>query len=141
MSLANTLCFQAVLSQFDRKKLIKNNSADSVLEASTAEAALRELDDGDGDEQHTDDEDQEDADREAVDTIVLDGLDDENPELVLTPLDISAGQIALEKVRLASSPVARRPLTSLLDSQAVREGVEQSYGATGTCVAFCGGRS
>lgn len=59
---------------------------------------MAELDDGDVDEEEVRAVKETDEDREAADDAVIDGLDDELPELVLTRDEITAGQLALEKV-------------------------------------------
>ncbi len=95
---------QAILSQFDRKKLASKTSDDSDNDSKAVmEAArlLRDLDNEEPDEApepSDDDDEQGDKSREAADTALLDRLDDENPELVLMREEIGAGQLALGNV-------------------------------------------
>lgn len=115
------------MSQFDRKKRAgaATKTQEDVEEASDVDHQLDELDDGKPEEQDEDDDDETDESREAADDAVLDGLDDENPELVLTRVEISTGQLALEKVGHFSH--ALQYLTCpFTDPEVVKKGLEQS---------------
>lgn len=114
---ANDALIQAILSQFDRKKRASKAEEDDAEEESDIDRQLDELDDGEPEEQEEDDDEETDESREAADAAVLESLDEENPELVLTRAEISAGQLALEKVSciVCFSPAAvliRRPCRS-----------------------------
>lgn len=56
------------------------------------------LDKGDLDEEDKEAVRESDEAREQVDNNIINSLDDEHPQLILTRAEISAGQLALEKV-------------------------------------------
>ncbi|KAH9851008.1 ribonuclease H-like domain-containing protein [Lenzites betulinus] len=111
------LVVKAILSQFGPRRKSKgegsNDGNEDIDDASDAdretERQLRALDDGDIDEDEQLDNDVADEGRESADDAVLDQLDDEHPELVLSRADIRAGQVAVKKVRYLSKKVWNSP--------------------------------
>ncbi|EIW59007.1 uncharacterized protein TRAVEDRAFT_20811 [Trametes versicolor FP-101664 SS1] len=109
------LVVKAVLSQFTEKKRASKDSGDTT-EATNAARELVGLDDGEPDEDNIDENEDEDKDdhegdasREAADAAILDTLDNDNPELVLTHAEISAGLLAYEKIMKLSKKVWNSP--------------------------------
>lgn len=84
-----------MLSQFERKRKAKGERA---ADMPGADEDLDALSDHDADEVDAEAADEADEGREAADDELLDQLDDDYPELVLSREEIKAGQVALDKV-------------------------------------------
>ena len=87
------------MSQFARKRVAKDDRTGS---SEDGDRELAELSDHDADEEDLEAAHEADEDREAADEGLLDNLEREQPDLVLTREEIKAGQIALEKVCVCS---------------------------------------
>ena len=98
---------QACLSQFSRKRAAKGETKADVAEA--AKRLAEDLSDAEADD---DDmiapKDSVEDDRDGTDDMVLNALEEENPDLVLTREEIALGQTALEKVRRMGDLLLRK---------------------------------
>ncbi|OJT02096.1 hypothetical protein TRAPUB_7442 [Trametes pubescens] len=102
------LVVKAILSQFTQKKRASKDS-DNTVEAANITRELVNLDDGEPDEDDDNDDHEGDASREAADDAILDTLDDDNPDLILTHAEISAGLLVYEKIMKLSKKVWNSP--------------------------------
>ena len=88
---------QACLSQFSRKRAAKGETKADVAEA--ARRLAEDLSDAEADNDDIAPKDSVEDDRDGTDNKVLNALEEENPDLVLTREEIALGQTALEKVK------------------------------------------
>ncbi|OJT15227.1 hypothetical protein TRAPUB_8205 [Trametes pubescens] len=121
------LVVKAILSQFDCKKRAKDDDNDheeaakaeckmeNLLDEGEMENLLDEgemenlLDEGDLDEEDEEAVHESDEVCEEADNNIIDSLDDEHLQLILTRAEISAGQLALEKVLKLARKVWNSP--------------------------------
>ncbi|KAI1784915.1 hypothetical protein LXA43DRAFT_841611, partial [Ganoderma leucocontextum] len=98
------LVVKAILSQFSRKRAAKGEKKPDIKKA--AQKISDNLSDHDLDaDEEAKAQQEKDVDHEAADEKILDALEEEYPDLVLSHDEIQAGQLALEKIQKLSTKV------------------------------------